>query len=857
MAIARIDTTRLAFDVYTGEQAVVSAGMFGGIVLNNTDGTVSAFHDAMDHLSLNHIRFPGGSIAEQGSVTSTGFITAGTVDGLPLAYDLTYPDLIHPLALQDSEGRSNGRYSLTSALAEAAEHDATLSIILPTERYVDTPWSAYRHVTYFLERLFLNNAYGASELPQEIMFDVGNEFYDPREYGKVAAYILHALREFRVNHPGVEFSVGLQMMQETADTQIMIDTIRGFGTRMGDEDLLAEVDVVRTHILRMDLTDVSALEHAGDRLESFDLLSAAIELARGESGRNQGDPVELYFSAWTATSDDVSRDLVMGLPAASATLSLITSMIELGADYAAAWGIVNASISEATMSTMSTTSPNTQIYAPAAEVYRQMAETLPGMTVLNLPQNDWDRTNPYNLYAFADDSKVVAFVSANDFDGQRMNMQLNLAGFGNISYAWAEAVGTADGISGPAVVTRPTVTVSGSSFSVNFTQDYQVIRIVLVRQTPGTSELYLRGTGTADTLPGGLGGDRLYGESGNDMINGRSGADLINGDNGADTLIGMQNNDTINGGTGNDRITGGDQNDSLSGGRDNDTLRGGLHNDTVHGDAGQDLLYGEDGADQLNGGTNFDSVYGGAGNDVLRTEDGGDLLSGDLGNDTLIGLGAGSRLNGGDGNDLIAVRGGNVTVNGGLGTDMLSFDVSAYSTVHVTSPITADLWVGRAQIATQSVITLSGIENLTGAYGNDVLRGSTGNNFLVGGSGDDRLIGRSGADTLSGGSGEDVLNGGAGNDLMIGGFGNDTFVLNAGFGKDQVLDFAAAGVVYASRDRVDLSHLMLDSAPDTFTELRSLMHQVGFDVEIRFNATNVLTLDSVQIADLTAANFIF
>lgn len=105
MAIARIDTTRLAFDVYTGEQAVVSAGMFGGIVLNNTDGTVSAFHDAMDHLSLNHIRFPGGSIAEQGSVTSTGFITAGTVDGLPLAYDLTYPDLIHPLALQDSEGR--------------------------------------------------------------------------------------------------------------------------------------------------------------------------------------------------------------------------------------------------------------------------------------------------------------------------------------------------------------------------------------------------------------------------------------------------------------------------------------------------------------------------------------------------------------------------------------------------------------------------------------------------------------------------------------------------------------------------------------------------------------------------------
>ncbi|MFD1808098.1 hypothetical protein ACFSHQ_07875 [Gemmobacter lanyuensis] len=119
------------------------------------------------------------------------------------------------------------------------------------------------------------------------------------------------------------------------------------------------------------------------------------------------------------------------------------------------------------------------------------------------------------------------------------------------------------------------------------------------------------------------------------------------------------------------------------------------------------------------------------------------------------------------------------------------------------------------------------------------------------------MIGRSGADTLSGGSGEDVLNGGAGNDLMIGGFGNDTFVLNAGFGKDQVLDFAAAGVVYASRDRVDLSNLMLDNAPDTFTELRSLMHQVGFDVEIRFNATNVLTLDSVQIADLTAANFIF
>ena len=53
----------------------------------------------------------------------------------------------------------------------------------------------------------------------------------------------------------------------------------------------------------------------------------------------------------------------------------------------------------------------------------------------------------------------------------------------------------------------------------------------------------------------------------------------------------------------------------------------------------------------------------------------------------------------------------------------------------------------------------------------------------------DYMLGSGTADTLVGMDGDDVLDGGAGNDWLVGDMGSDTFVLKAGGGSDQVVDF--------------------------------------------------------------------
>lgn len=107
------------------------------------------------------------------------------------------------------------------------------------------------------------------------------------------------------------------------------------------------------------------------------------------------------------------------------------------------------------------------------------------------------------------------------------------------------------------------------------------------------------GTGTADSLSGGVGRDLVAGFGGNDSLAGGDAADL---------LVGGLGNDAIEGGLGFDTLLGGDGNDTLLGGSGNDRLFGG---------AGDDSLDGGDGDDRLVGTSGANTLLGGLGNDIL------------------------------------------------------------------------------------------------------------------------------------------------------------------------------------------------------------------------------------------------
>jgi Ca2+-binding RTX toxin-like protein len=100
--------------------------------------------------------------------------------------------------------------------------------------------------------------------------------------------------------------------------------------------------------------------------------------------------------------------------------------------------------------------------------------------------------------------------------------------------------------------------------------------------------------------------------------------------------------------------------------------------------------------------------------------------------------------------------------------------------------VTVNLNLTTAQVSAgdASGDILSGIEDVYGTTGNDILTGNAAANLLQGGSGNDTLNGDGGNDILDGGSGDDTLIGGAGDDDLYGGTGIDS--LNGGAGIDTV-----------------------------------------------------------------------
>jgi Ca2+-binding RTX toxin-like protein len=201
----------------------------------------------------------------------------------------------------------------------------------------------------------------------------------------------------------------------------------------------------------------------------------------------------------------------------------------------------------------------------------------------------------------------------------------------------------------------------------------------------------------------------------------------------------------------------------------------------------------------------------------------------------LIGDGHDNVLNGGPGNDVLIGGLGADTLIGGGGVDTASYQ-SDTAGVHI------DLNSSSAQSGGEAEgDILSGITNLVGGAGNDVLIGDANNNRIDGGAGDDtiegglgndiliggtngpvgdtlsyaddtggvtvnlsttkaqntgsegvdtasgfeNLLGGSGNDTLTGNSLANVIDGGSGNDTLTGGGGNDT--LRGGDGDDTIV----------------------------------------------------------------------
>ncbi|MBM7517918.1 calcium-binding protein [Nocardioides nitrophenolicus] len=221
----------------------------------------------------------------------------------------------------------------------------------------------------------------------------------------------------------------------------------------------------------------------------------------------------------------------------------------------------------------------------------------------------------------------------------------------------------------------------------------------------------------------------------------------------------------------------------------NVSLGGGDDSFTVVGFAQPMIIDGEAGNDGLGGGLGDDAIAGGPGTDTvgyttaatgvqvrLGTSSGNgvpgedDSLNADIENahgspfdDVLVGTAGVNQLDGKGGDDVLDGGLGNDDLQGGAGVDTVTY---AGRTQPVTAFLGAGVGDGGGQPGESDNIT--GLENLVGGSGDDVLHGTNTPNRLEGGAGADLLDGREQDDRLDGGPGADTLLGGdgVGNDCV-------------------------------------------------------------------------------------------
>jgi len=748
------DTNRLTAKISTSgtlDYNQIKATMFGGIFLNtNTSlkGTVTPedhFSQAYDHMGLNFIRFPDGEMPDGFAVkTDSGewkfrhnqlnggekeindpwstevdtadapvltkaaldvHIQNGDLDNFEPAVSLAYPDFINPNLL----GQDPDRVGLSDALAMAVDKGAAFAIVLPEFQYLkppvtrgpNDPFVVDDHVKQDQLKIeltgFLTRLSEMETLPEPLIIELGNEdffgwnkhYFDVNTDGDVDAdsfsafayACLEAIKAFRMVND-LDFKVSLQ-----ANGLDWVEKIAENFAAADGSDLFAQVDIIDTFHLALDATPETThdIEDSTWQVNAVNELLGLIEDAGGDPSA-----VELYNSAWSAHADDTGAGSFS--PAAGAsTLAALSSLMELGIDYTANWGIDAWS----GFNTDTTRENNGAVdYAPHAEVYRLMAESLVGTYQLDTGAQDIGREGDA-IYAFMDGAKGVLFVAANA-DGA--SETLTLGSFTHQGHAWIEVV------HGDGSTTRTAVGVVDNQITVTLAP-YEVARVIVPRFDAQDGYVHYWGGDDAEHIKGGTSDDLLEGNGGDDQLGGYHG------------------------------------NDTLRGGAGNDTLYGGIGDDTVDGGADDDALYGYDGKDTLTGGSGDDDLYGQDGDDYLSGGDGADHHDGGPGSDYA---------------DFRDIAGGGIGVNLMVNAAWGKATGDTFTSIeNIWGSIYNDKIVGTN--GRNILIGGGGHDNIEAWGGNDVIYGGWGHDVINGGDGDDFMHGGHFNDTYTGGAGADTF----------------------------------------------------------------------------------------------------
>ncbi|MFY0632806.1 MAG: Hint domain-containing protein [Vannielia sp.] len=338
-----------------------------------------------------------------------------------------------------------------------------------------------------------------------------------------------------------------------------------------------------------------------------------------------------------------------------------------------------------------------------------------------------------------------------------------------------------------------------------------------------------------DTVDGGTGDDEIYGYAGDDTLSGNAGNDTIDGGDGEDVIAGGTGDDVMTGGDGDDVfiIENDLGNDTITGGETGETFGDEIDATAVTDDLTVVFSAPEDGTiadgtstasfaeiETVRLGAGDDSVTGSTGDDYIETGAGADTVAMGAGNDT-VALGAGDgaadtvAMSDGDGEDTVFDFEAPTPNGDGTFTGLDQIDVSGMTDaggdpVSVHDVVVSDDGLGSAVLTFPNgeTLTLVGISAAeagdpnwliaAGIPGDGIVSGTAGDDIIdasyaddphgdVVDGGDAILPGEApNDDIIEAGAGNDTIYAGLGDDEVYGEAGDDTFMLEDGFGADQI-----------------------------------------------------------------------
>ncbi len=618
--------------VYSGSEYTVSdeitGDFYGGNFLFTKDLVNGTFGGKADYLNINLLRFPGGAMTE-------------------LYFDVNNPDNI-PVG--------ESRETLTNFLSFAGENDITPVIVVPIKKYIKDGISieqAALEIFNFVQRV-TSGEFGNVKIDT---FEIGNEYnigdlqVTGAEYGAYAAAFALAVKAASAYDVDVAVQAGTHWGQEIISINDNNEILQAFT----DAGALHAVDTIVFHTYPLNFSEVN------DRL-----LTGLPEIVIDDWNGAVGKDLEIFVSEWNIENSwDIAQRDNYGLAQAATLIKMTSEMLKMGVDMGAIWAI-----QQNTKTELAGTEGDNDIRI-AGEIFRMLSESTVGTKVLDIPNNIIGN-GQVAVYAFESKTKTVVFLSALDIidDTTSFSVDLNLSNIlSNFTYVWGEKLSTEgqsywhNGVPTLSTLYPPLTTIGDiSTVSVTFDKDYEVIKLVFLKDVFDDTPVHIVGGNVDDSFITGGGDDLIESSGGNDTIISKTGDDKIVSGDGNDTVISGRGNDTVWGGNGRDIIAGGQGDDTIDGGSGNDILGGGK---------GNDILYGRDGDDLMRGGENDDILYGGLGNDIVGGGKGDDILYGDEGNDLLKGGPGNDILYGGLGNDILRGSFGNDTIVGNEGDDIL------------------------------------------------------------------------------------------------------------------------------------------------------------------------------------------